>query len=216
MTKSPAAGEQWMYVKCGLPFPVKVSLPDSIQYPVRITLKFTNPDPPASWPNLSKAECEGLEVEGGPSSLPREEEGYYWGYSVRRAACISEVLTHSEYEDGYDVVVGTSERGVPLDSVLPYAIAPRSRVEIKDVKELPPRFEHLLIVFGGVKGLEPAVASDPHPKLNALTKATAHTLFDAWVNLVEGQGSRTIRTEEAVLFGLHGLKRYVDSMYEQA
>jgi predicted SPOUT superfamily RNA methylase MTH1 len=39
-------------------------------------------------------------------------------------------------------------------------------------------------------------------------------LFDAWVNLVPGQGSRTIRTEEAVEFGLCALKPWVDGMYE--
>jgi predicted SPOUT superfamily RNA methylase MTH1 len=61
--------------------------------------------------------------------------------------------------------------------------------------------------------LEPAVANDPVLSEKGLGKSTAHTLFDAWVNLVPGQGSRTIRTEEAVEFGLCALKPYVDSMY---
>jgi predicted SPOUT superfamily RNA methylase MTH1 len=46
-----------------------------------------------------------------------------------------------------------------------------------------------------------------------LGKTSANELFDAWVNLVPGQGSRTIRTEEAVEFGLCAVKPYVDSMY---
>ena len=41
-------------------------------------------------------------------------------------------------------------------------------------------------------------------------------MFDYWVNLVEGQGSRTIRTEEAIEIGLAGLKSYVDYQYEQS
>lgn len=214
-SENPTHEEQWMYVKCGLPFPVKVSLPVYVQSPSRVTLKFANRDPPASWPNLSKAECEGLKVEAVSPSTPREEEGYYWGYAVRCESSLANVIEHCEFSEGYDVMVGTSERGVPLESVLPSAIAPRSRVQPQGVKELPPDFKHLLIVFGGVKGLEPAVASDPTLTAKGLTKATAYRLFDAWVNLVQGQGSRTIRTEEAVEFGLFGLKGYVDSMYKK-
>jgi predicted SPOUT superfamily RNA methylase MTH1 len=48
-----------------------------------------------------------------------------------------------------------------------------------------------------------------------LGKTSASELFDAWVNLVPGQGSRTIRTEEAVEFGLCALKPWVDSIYDE-
>ena len=36
--------------------------------------------------------------------------------------------------------------------------------------------------------------------------AEVEKLFDHWVNLLPGQGSRTIRTEEAVWLGLTGLR----------
>lgn len=53
-------------------------------------------------------------------------------------------------------------------------------------------FNHALVVFGGLSGLEVAVEKDA--KID-LTADDASELFDAWINVVEGQGSRTIRTE---------------------
>jgi hypothetical protein len=53
-------------------------------------------------------------------------------------------------------------------------------------------FKHLLIVFGRVAGLEPAVANDPDLATKGLGKSNTSELFDAWVNLVPRQGSRTI------------------------
>jgi predicted SPOUT superfamily RNA methylase MTH1 len=212
-SKGSAEEEQWTYVKCGLPFPVKV--PFQIEPHMRLTLKFANQEQPPSWPHLSEQQCEALQVEVVDQTAPREEEGYYWGYQVRRATSLSDVHISCPFPPaGYDVSIGTSERGATLDSILPSAIAPKSRTKAPDVELIPDTFEHLLIVFGGVAGLEPAVASDPEFKARGLTKETAHEAFDAWVNLVKGQGSRTIRTEEAVEFGLFGLKGYVDSMYD--
>ena len=72
----------------------------------------------------------------------------------------------------YDWTVGTSERGVSAGAA----------------KRATP-FTAALVVFGGPAGLE---AADPG----------APALFDAWVNTCPGQGSRTIRTEEAVLVSL--------------
>jgi methyltransferase len=203
----------WTYVKCGLPYPVKI--PVDVPANMRITLKFVDPEQPPSWPHLSQQQCENLEVEAVAPSAPREEGGYYWGYSVRRAQCLSQVFTMAEYQGGYDISIGTSERGVSLNSVLPAAVVPSTTKRVAGVNLLPSQFNHLLVVFGGVAGLEPAVANDPEFMKVGLTKERAHETFDAWVNLVQGQGSRTIRTEEAVEFGLFGLKEYVDSMYEE-
>ena len=211
-SRSTAEVEQWTYVKCGLPYPVKV--PVHIEPYTRVTLQFASKGEPPSWPHLSEQQCETLQVEAVAPSTPREEDGYYWGYTVRRATSLSDVHISCDHPDGYDVSIGTSERGATLNAILPDAIAPRSRHNAPGVEQLPGTFEHLLIVFGGVAGLEPAVASDPEFRSKGLTKETAHEAFDAWVNLVQGQGSRTIRTEEAVEFGLFGLKAYVDSMYD--
>ncbi|KAF2643078.1 DUF171-domain-containing protein [Massarina eburnea CBS 473.64] len=199
------------YIKCGLPFPVRVAF--AIPRGMRVTLKFATTDPPPSWPNLGQKQCEDLSVEAVDPAAPREEEGYYWGYETRRASSISDVLTSCKFENGYDVSIGTSERGAPLSAVLPEDLLGSAvRKEQKGVARLPEAFKHLLIVFGGVAGIELAVDKDPELK-GKIGKETAGEMFDGWVNLVQGQGSRTIRTEEAVEFGLFGLKGYVDSMY---
>lgn len=77
--------------------------------------------------------------------------------------------------------MGTSERG--------------SVCEAKKLKL--PSFRHALIAFGGPKGLEDAAAKDP-----ALQGVPAEQQFGAWLNTCPGQGSRTIRTEEAVLLSM--------------
>jgi predicted SPOUT superfamily RNA methylase MTH1 len=175
---------------------------------MRTTIRFTSPSPPASWPHLSQSECENLDATACPNALAREEAGYYWGYTVRRAPSLSSVFSDCEYPSGYDYTLGTSERGVPISSILPGNNYPAHN------KVLPSSFKHLLLVFGGVAGIEVAVANDPVLVEKGLGKTSASELFDAWVNLVPGQGSRTIRTEEAVEFGLCALKPWVDGMYE--
>jgi len=122
-------------------------------------------------------------------STPREEAGVYWGYTVRRAPSFKQVFTDSTFKGGYDLTVGTSERGELLDDL-----------------ELP-AFKHLLIVFGGVKGLEFSLETD-----EAITETEVELLFDYYVNTCPAQGSRTIRTEEAILVTLSGLRPKLPSI----
>ncbi len=88
-------------------------------------------------------------------------------------------------QGGYDLRLGTSERG----SVQPAA-------ELV----LPP-FRHALVALGGPLGLEACLAADPEPPA-----ADAAALFSRWLNVCPGQGSRTIRTEEALLIALTYLR----------
>ncbi|XP_017066502.1 putative methyltransferase C9orf114 homolog [Drosophila eugracilis] len=116
---------------------------------------------------------------------PRRETGVYWGYQVRIAHSLSEIFTKSPYESGYDLTLGTSDRGT-------------------NVHEVPNRsysFKHMLIVFGGLQGLESALAND-----EKLTVDDPELLFDHYVNVLPRQGSRTIRTEEALLIALAALQ----------
>lgn len=94
---------------------------------------------------------------------------------------MSEVFTKSPYEDGYDLTVGTSDKGENIH-----------KVERDSLK-----FNHALIVFGGLQGLETALESD-----DKLTVDDPSLLFDQYLNTVPNQGSRTIRTEEAILISL--------------
>ena len=121
-------------------------------------------------------------------SEPREEKGLHWGYTVRVAESLPAVWSDCPFEGGYDISIGTSDKG---------------QSEWLESSQNFPTFSHLLIVFGGVEGLEPNVESEP---CLARFGAEAGDLFDMYLNLCPTQGSRTIRTEEALLIGLASLQ----------
>jgi hypothetical protein len=73
-----------------------------------------------------------------------------------------------------------------------------------------PKFKHLLIAFGGPLGLEDALSHDK--KLN--DKDTSQ-VFDLYLNTCAGQGSRTIRTEEAMLISMAFLQSAVARFGQQ-
>lgn len=125
-------------------------------------------------------------------AAPRTEAGYYWGYNVRNATSLSAVFTESSFEGGYDMSVGTSERGTPASKAFPAF--------------KKPKFEHLLIVFGGPRGLEYAAMNDPELGGMGISGGRTRELFDHWVNVLPNQGSRTIRTDEAVFIALTSLR----------
>ncbi|EGE78878.1 deoxyribose-phosphate aldolase [Blastomyces dermatitidis ATCC 18188] len=169
---------------------VNTGLPEKSRVPhipapenTRVTVKF----------GASKDPSEVAEVVSPVT--PREEMGYYWGYSVRRCSSLSTVFTECPFEGGYDLSFGTSERGAPLSDVIAGHV---------------PKSEHLILVFGGVAGLEAAVKADKELQEKGLKPSEAEKMFDYWINMVPGQGSRTIRTEEAVWLGLMGLKGVVE------
>ncbi|KAF1965089.1 DUF171-domain-containing protein [Bimuria novae-zelandiae CBS 107.79] len=210
-TRGKNRKQEWTYINCGLPYPVRV--PYDIPQGVRLTVEFKDDRPPPAWPHLSDVQCANLAVDAVAPEAPREQEGYYWGYKVRRENSFNEVFTGTEFPGGYSFVIGTSERGVPLTDILPDTIAPRN-CPPSSADKLPDAYKHLLVVFGGVAGLEPVVANDV--VLGTMSKEEAHQAFDYWVNLVQNQGSRTIRTEEAIEIGLAGLKGYMDFQYEHS
>lgn len=98
------------------------------------------------------------------------------------------VNTHSSMNNNsflhrYDLTIGTSDKGTSID-------------EMDSVQ-----YKHLLVVFGGLQGIEAAVESD-----EALDVTDASLLFDHYLNTLPNQGSRTIRTEEAILISLAMLR----------
>jgi methyltransferase len=82
----------------------------------------------------------------------------------------------------YDLIIGTSERGVSHEKI----------------SEFPP-FQHAMIIFGGLQGLEKAMEQEAHLK-------NPEQLFQFYINTCPEQGSRTIRTEEAILISLSCLR----------
>lgn len=118
-------------------------------------------------------------------SEPRQECGVYWGYNIRIAHSLLEVFTKSPYTCGYDVSIGTSDRGTNIYEI------PSKSIE----------YQNLLIVFGGLKGLEEALANEEKLQIN-----DPKLLFDHYLNTLPRQGSRTIRTEEAILITMTALQ----------
>eukprot|EP00835_Amoeboradix_gromovi_P000034 NODE_1_length_95616_cov_0.657642.p34 type:complete len:315 gc:universal NODE_1_length_95616_cov_0.657642:77346-78290(+) len=112
-----------------------------------------------------------LGVEGVIVEKEEAAKKSYWGYDVHTTKTISEVLESEKF----DFVLGTSERGLSHEEL----------VVKDDVK-------NALILFGGVDGLEKA--SDHEGETKPLSER-----FDFYININPHQGSRTIRTEEAVL-----------------
>lgn len=98
---------------------------------------------------------------------PRLEAGVYWGYTVRMAKSFSDIFSKSSYKNGYDLTIGTSDKGSNIHGI-----------EDKSLK-----FNHALIVFGGVLGLEAAVENDEH-----LDVDDPSLLFDDYINVAPDQG----------------------------
>lgn len=121
--------------------------------------------------------CAGYRGKAVSPAEPRERAGFYWGYTVRIAESIGNIFTESPFDGGYDLTIGTSERGTSSVCDPEFSLKP---------------FRHMLLVLGGVAGLEEAVQSDE--QLGVSGDQTG-SLFDKWVNICPSQGSRTIRTE---------------------
>lgn len=168
-------------VEVGLDEPVEIE--DKIPPKTRVTLLFP--------------EDESQHPACVDPAAPRTEGGYYWGYTVRQCSSLSSVFTESPYEDGYDISVGTSERGIPISKVFP----PSKRVN----------FKHMLIVFGGPRGLEFASMNDEQLSGMDIQGPKTRELFDHWINVLPNQGSRTIRTEEALFIALTAMRGIWDS-----
>ena len=138
-----------------------------------------------------------------PSDEPRVKRGMYWGYRTRSADSLLDAI-NKEFEGGelrnvrgrepYDLIVGTSEHGQSVESVAGPSASGQSRAGGF------PSFQRCIIVFGGPRGLEPVATSLSHSTSGA--SANPSDYFDFYLNTCASQGSRTIRTEEAVLISL--------------
>lgn len=121
------------------------------------------------------------------SSLVPKSKGLYWGYLVRVADSFEDVFTGSIFNGKkYDLIIGTSDKGEDCEKL-----------------ELKKNYNHAIIILGGIQGIEGVVESDEKSKIkgNEIQK-----LFDVYVNTCPNQGSRTIRTEEALMITLAALQ----------
>ncbi|KFU90636.1 Uncharacterized protein C9orf114, partial [Chaetura pelagica] len=164
------------FVNCGMRKEVQIDR--QLNPGLRVTVRLKEPQKPEA--KVRK----GTVVS---SHHPRTVSGWYWGYSVRLASCLSAVFSECPFQEGYDLSIGTSERGSSVDQAT------------------LPSFRHALVVFGGLEGLEAGLDVDPN-----LEVTDPSLLFDFYLNTCPSQGSRTIRTEEALLISLSALRPHIN------
>uniref|UniRef100_A0A6G1S5A7 Uncharacterized protein C9orf114 n=1 Tax=Aceria tosichella TaxID=561515 RepID=A0A6G1S5A7_9ACAR len=141
---------------------------------------------------------------------PIEKLNLYWGYYVRSAASLTEAISGNVFipskKNFYDIIIGTSERGDCLDDI-EFKKSEKKDKPNQEQGERPAKkgkleFNHILVVFGGVKGLEHSAACDK--QLEGCNDF--RSIFDYYLNTCPNQGSTTIRTEEAILITLSALR----------
>ncbi|XP_078046313.1 28S rRNA (uridine-N(3))-methyltransferase [Augochlora pura] len=174
VTNKPVKAGKGSYVNAGLLNDVFVE--KVLTTGLRVTVKI-----PENQPNPKK-----LKAFIVPPDIPKSDTGTYWGYTVRLANNLTEALTQCPYKSGYDLTIGTSDKGKPIDDMGPSSL----------------EYHHVLIIFGGLSGLEAALDVDPN-----LNVDDPYLLFDKYLNTCPQQGSRTIRTEEAILISLAELRK---------
>ncbi|KAA0719713.1 putative methyltransferase C9orf114 [Triplophysa tibetana] len=178
----PCRSGKGSFVNCGMRKEVQID--KQLQAGLRVTV------------HLNKNDNKDGKVYNGrvvAPHVPRTEGGLYWGYSLRLASCLSAVFTECPYKEGYDLTIGTSERGTNTDQV---TLSP---------------FKHMLVVFGGLQGLEASLDADENLKVT-----DPSVLFDLYLNSCPGQGSRTIRTEEALLISLSAIRQKIAAVFSDA
>ena len=205
MTIQSSGGKTSVDVGTETPVEIPVDIPPN----TRVTIRY-----PESKPGRDLSQAEAV-----APPTPREKDGWYWGYDVRQAKSLSSVFTECPWEEGYDVSIGTSERGQSSQDVLrTWSDMQRESGTPTDSRnvgngisktEVLLNYSHMLLVFGGHQGLEVATRNDT--ELKSMGVDQPETLFDWWVNLCPGQGSRTIRTEEAIWLGLTTFRPVVEA-----
>lgn len=191
--------DEWLPYREGiaLEVPTKSGKGTVVDIGMPSTVEVDEEIPPKTRVTLKMPEDTFGKPEPVHPTAPRTDGGYFWGYSVRKAKSLSDVFTGSAYKDGYDLSIGTSERGQTLSRTFP--------------DQTPANFTHMLIVFGGPRGLEFAAMNDPELGQMGIAGARTKELFDHWVNVLPNQGTRGIRTDESFLIALTGLRRLWDN-----
>ncbi|CAI5444574.1 unnamed protein product [Caenorhabditis angaria] len=122
-----------------------------------------------------------------------KETGIYWGYNVRLVPGLQEVL---EGKNGkkYDLIAGVSQRG-KLASQMDVCILNKPKI---------------LLVFGGVAGVDAAVESEELAEWRR-----AEDAFDCLIRTTaQPNGSRSERVEENVLAVLAQVQMSLQAMHE--
>nr|AAF29074.1 HSPC109 [Homo sapiens] len=93
------------FVNCGMKKEVKID--KNLEPGLRVTVRLNQQQHP---------DCKTYHGKVVSSQDPRTKAGLYWGYTVRLASCLSAVFAEAPFQDGYDLTIGTSERGSDVAS----------------------------------------------------------------------------------------------------
>ncbi|TPX62234.1 hypothetical protein CcCBS67573_g08852 [Chytriomyces confervae] len=198
-------------VDCGLRNSIPAFIKDKAIKPgVRVTIKLSNPNQKLSFnSNLSSVPATVVSP-----NHPRETTGVYWGYNVRLAGSIGKVLSESAYEGGYDVTIGVSELAkhcvsevVTKSSLASIVLSSDEADEADGEASTPKPFKHMMVVFGGAKGIEYSVGADEDVRAG---EDECEQLFSYFVRPMASQGTRRLRTEEAVLITMTSIRNALD------
>ncbi|KAJ3075810.1 hypothetical protein HDU99_001468, partial [Rhizoclosmatium hyalinum] len=128
-------------VDCGLRNGIPCFVKDKAIKPgVRVTVKIDNPA------QIFHNNTQSVPATVISPNFPRELQGIYWGYNVRLASSIGKVLNESSYEGGYDLTFGISESAPYIGDIV-------GKETKEDGTEGLPPFKHMMVVFGGSKGI---------------------------------------------------------------
>ncbi|KAA8497571.1 putative methyltransferase [Porphyridium purpureum] len=164
------------FVELGLRFPMR--LRSAMPMGTRVTADFGENDlfsmPSSRFNNLVLTAASREDAE--------QATGAYWGYKVKVVTSLSRLLDEARRSSAYDLIIGTSDEA---ETIMNTSSVPRS-------------FDHALVVFGGLRGLRHAAASDAVLVKRGMIDERVPELFDMWVNTIPRQGTQSVRTEEAI------------------
>ncbi|RMZ99481.1 hypothetical protein BpHYR1_028730 [Brachionus plicatilis] len=165
----------------------KIEIDKKLQPGIRVTVK--------------KLVADSGKIKGKVVSpeTPRVESGLYWGYQVRYAGSFRKIIFESSFKGNYDLKIS-----INLNA---------NQLNLESIDKLPSA-KRVLIVFGGVNGIEPAIEADEKLKANKLEQ-----IFDFVCESKDADqkyGSRSIRLEEAILVSLAVLRpKFFEAMEEE-
>lgn len=191
-------------INIGLNRPVVAS--GTLEIGTRVTLKVDPADLKKIQSMLGPA-MEKVQALVVPPVEPVEKLNIFWGYYVRKADSLSQAMKQNIFcpdkKNFYDLVIGTSERGECIDDVrFGKTDTGNGDDDGRSKKKRKSDFRHILVVFGGVRGLEHSASCDKELK----NCTDVSSLFHYYINTCPNQGSTTIRTEEAILITLSALR----------
>ena len=143
---------------------------------------------------------EKLKSYTGKIVSPEEpfEEGTYWGYKVRVAQSMSQVMQCGLGErKRYDLCIADSVNSDKDPQTQAKAI---DEINFEKYRG----FKHALLVVGGLSGLSGIIES-----LEQEEHFDPSVSFNEWLKSCPEQGTRTVRTEEGILIALSQLMPFL-------